>query len=150
MRNIVVDYKKSVISLSSAFEKRAFIPGTDEYKQLQAVRADFPEFRLVTRQFKTNTKQERYRGLNYDYMRDYISKHEEDPKPVLAALEEMIGVSKCHSLGKRYPEIKKWFLERYPAVAEFGTSPSKAEEKAEETSDNVTNLPAPGDEKIPA
>ena len=120
MKAIVIDYAHSSISLSSAFAKKALIPGTDEYAQLQSVRKDFPDFRLVTRQFKTNTKQEHYRGLTYDYMRDYISKHEEDAKPVLAELEKEIGISKCHSLHKRYPTIKAWFLKRYPEIAEFG------------------------------
>ena len=120
MKAIVIDYAHSSISLSSAFAKKALIPGTDEYVQLQAVRKDFPEFRLVTRQFKTNTKQEHYRGLTYAYMRDYISEHEEEAKPVLDELDDQIGISKCHSLGKRYPTIKAWFLKRYPEIAEFG------------------------------
>ena len=160
MKAIVIDYAHSSISLSSAFAKKALIPGTDEYAQLQSVRKDFPEFRLVTRQFKTNTKQEHYRGLTYDYMRDYISKHEEDAKPVLAELEKEIGISKCHSLGKRYPTIKKWFLETYPAVAEFGmdeeqlakwrekqaAEAAKAGEGSEESeaaeNSNVTEMPS--------
>ena len=120
MKNIVVDYANSNISISSAFAKKAFTPGTDEYRQLMSVRQDFPEFSLVTRKFKTNTKQERYRGLSYQFMREYITTHEKDAKPILEELDEMIGISKAHSLGKRYPTIKAWFLERYPAIAEFG------------------------------
>ena len=120
MTAIRINYAESKIILSSAFEKKAFVHGTVEYAQLQAVRNDYPDFVLVTRKFKTNTKQEHYRGLDYPFMRKYISAHEADPKPVLDELEEMIGISQCHSLNKRYPTIKKWFLERYPAVAEFG------------------------------
>lgn len=146
MKAITIDYAHSSISISSAFEKRAFTPGTDEYRQLMAVRKDFPDFRLVTRKFKTNTAQEHYRGLTYGFMRDYISTHEADAKSVLAELDEMIGISKAHSLSKRYPTIKAWFLARYPAIAEFGM------ESSIEAS-NVTNLPSSSDEaevKIPA
>ena len=53
MKPIVVDYRNRTISLSSAFEKKAFTPGTAEYAQLQSVRVDFPDFRLSTREFKT-------------------------------------------------------------------------------------------------
>ena len=120
MTAIKVNYAERKIILSSAFAKKCFIPGSVEYAQLQAVRADYPDFALVTRKFKTNTAQEHYRGLTYDFMRDYISTHEADAKVVLAELEEMIGISKAHSRGKRYPTIKAWFLERYPAIAEFG------------------------------
>ena len=125
MTAIRVNYADRKIIISSAFEKKAFIPGTVEYDQLQAVRKDYPEFALVTRKFKTNTTQEHYRGLGYDFMRDYIRSHEDDPKPVLDVLEEMIGISKCHSLNKRYPTIKAWFLKRYPAIAEFGMTKSE-------------------------
>ena len=120
MTAIKVNYAERKIILSSAFAKKAFIPSTAEYKALQAVRSDYPDFALVTRKFKTNTAQEHYRGLTYGFMRDYISSHETDAKPVLDELNEMIGISKAHSLSKRYPTIKAWFLERYPAVAEFG------------------------------
>lgn len=156
MTAIYVNYAERKIVLSSAFAKKAFIPNTDEYRQLQAVRNDYPDFVLKTRQFKTNTKQERYRGLTYDFMRDYIRTHEDEPKPVLAALEEMIGNSKCHSLGKRYPTIKKWFLETYPAVAEFGMDEEqlakwREKQAADAESANVTEMPSSSDEeKIPA
>ena len=145
MKNIFVDYAHSSISISSAFAKKALIPGTAEYAQLMNVRKDFPEFRLVTRQFKTNTKQEHYRGLTYDFMRDYISTHEADAKVVLAELEEMIGISKAHSLHKRYPTIKAWFLERYPAIAEFGMATPKQNQE-----ENVSQLPEAEDKVVEA
>ena len=123
MKALVVDYANGVISLSSAFEKKAFTPGTSEYAQLMAVRNDFPGFRLATRQFKTNTKQDRYKGLTYDFMREYIKRVEGNDAPaVLEGLEDMIEISKCHSTCKRYPSVKKWFLERYPDVETFGMS----------------------------
>ena len=141
MTAIKVNYAKRKIVLSSAFAKKCFTPGSVEYTQLQAVRADYPDFALVTREFKTNTAQEHYRGLTYDFMREYIGSHEKDAKVVLAELEEMIGVSKAHSLHKRYPTIKAWFLDLYPAIAEFGMTKSEnisqlseAEDKAVETS----------------
>ena len=145
MTAIRVNYAERKIVLSSAFAKKAFTHGTDEYRQLQAVRNDYPDFALKMRKFKTNTAQERYRGLTYDFMREHIRTHEADPKPVLAELEDMIGISKCHSIGKRYPTIKAWFLERYPQIAEFGMPKDDAE------SANVTEMPSSSDEEqIPA
>lgn len=127
MTAIRINNAERKIILSSAFEKKAFVYGTVEYAQLQAVRNDYPDFVLVTRKFKTNANQEHYRGLTYDYMREHIKSHEANPQPVLDELDEMIGISKCHSLNKRYPTIKAWFLERYPAVAEFGMPKSEPE-----------------------
>ena len=137
MTAIKVNYAERKIILSSAFAKKCFIPGSVEYAQLQAVRADYPDFALVTRKFKANTAQEHYRGLTYDFMREYIGTHEKDAKVVLAELDEMIGISKAHSLHKRYPTIKAWFLERYPAIAEFGMT----------RSENVSQLPIIADEE---
>ena len=119
MTAICVNYAERKIILSSAFVKKAFIPGTDEYKALQSVRNDFPDFALATRRFKTNTAQEHYRGLTYEFMHDYISTHEKDAKAVLEELDEMIGISKCHSLNKRYPTIKAWFLDEYKEIKEY-------------------------------
>ncbi len=124
MKNIVVDYHNGKISLSSAFERKAFTPGTAEYAQLMEVRHEFPDFRLETRQFKTNTTQDRYKGLTYPYMRWYIGEVEskENVPAVLDALESLIRISKGHSTNRRYPLVKKWFLNRYPEFAEFGMS----------------------------
>ncbi len=142
MTAIKVNYAERKIVLSSAFVKKAFIHGTDEYKALQSVRSDYPDFALVTRKFKTNTAQEHYRGLSYDFMREYIGSHEKDSKPVLDELEEMIGISKAHSLNKRYPTIKAWFLDRYPAIAEFGMTKSENVSQLPEAEDKAAEAPA--------
>lgn len=146
MKNIVVDYDKSVITISSAFKKKAFIPGTNEYKELTAVRHDFPEFRIEVRQFKTNAEQDRYKGLTYDYMRWYIENRDNaNSETMLKALDEMIDVSKCHSKSRRYPSIKKWFLESYPNVATFGmTEEELANWNEAQKNSNVTQFPATG------
>lgn len=39
---------------------------------------------------------------------------------ILDELEEMISISHCHSQSRRYPVIKKWFLDKYAQVLEFG------------------------------
>ena len=89
MKSITVNYSESTIVLSSAFEKKAFTPGTAEYAQLMEVRHEFPNFRLSTRQFKTNTKQDRYKGLTYDYMRWYVSQVEGENAPAVQGSQHL-------------------------------------------------------------
>ena len=120
MTPMKIDYSNSKIILSSAFEKKAFTVGTQEYAALQAVRQVHPSFAIAIRQFKKNTKQEHYKGLTYDFMRNYIISAEGKDSAVLKELDDKLDISKCHSLGRRYPTIKSWFLERYPNVTEFG------------------------------
>jgi hypothetical protein len=64
-------------------------------------------------------------------MEHYIGTHEPDDQvdEVLAHFEELKLISQCHGKRLRYPTIKKWFLNRYPDVAQFGMEPVVADEK---------------------
>ena len=116
-----IDVKKMTLVYDRAFAKNCFIVGTAEYAQLQDAMKTFPNFKLEQRSIKKNAKKECYKGLNYEYMREYIACHEEkeDREAVLAELEEMIVISKCHSVAYRYPTIKKWFLAKFPEIKEY-------------------------------
>lgn len=131
MKNIEVLSAARTIVMSSAFEKKTRKFGSTEYNMLQQARHDNPGYTEVIREFKTNTKQDRYKGLTYDYMRWYIplAESEEDAPAVLAGLEYLINVSKSHSNCKRYPTVKSWFLKRYPDVEIFGMDDEKLDEK---------------------
>ena len=39
---------------------------------------------------------------------------------VVAEFDNMLLISQCHSKGYRYPTIKKWFLDKYPEISQFG------------------------------
>ena len=161
MKPITVDYSSEIIILSSAFKKKAFTPGTPEYATLMSVRNDFPGFKLETREFKKNTKQEHYHGLTYEYMRWYIERTEdkESVQTVLSAFEKLLEISKGHSKGRRYPIVKGWFLKRYPDFAEFGMTDKELgkyhewvkkmnnreeNQKSSKENSNVTQFPATG------
>ena len=145
MKNMTIDPTTSTIALSSAFKKKAFTPGTTEYAEFMAVRREFPDYKLAVREFKTNTKQDRYKGLTYAFMREYIAKVEgENAQPVLDGLDYMIDISKCHSTCKRYPVVKKWFLNRYPDVETFGMNEEELTKwkanKDKASKSNITEL----------
>ena len=108
--------------MDRTFAKNAEIVGSDEYNKLQACRQDYPDYTVVRREIKRNPNQERYGGLNYNYMEDYIMTHEsaETVDAVLDEFNEMKLVSKGHSRAFRYPTIKRWFLQRYPEFTMFG------------------------------
>ena len=117
-----VDAVNRQLVMDKTFAKNAQIVGSAEYDMLQRARSDYATYSVVTRQIKRNLNKESYRGLTYQYMEDYIAAHEdyETAKAVLDELEEMRLISQCHSKAFRYPTIKKWFLERYPEVRNFG------------------------------
>ena len=126
-----VFYAEGIIEMNTTFAKMTQNPLSDEYALLQKPRMETPAFTVRRRQLKTNPKKDTYKGLTYEYMEHYIGTHEPDNQvdEVLAHFEELKLISQCHGKRLRYPNIKKWFLNRYPDVAQFGMEPVVADEK---------------------
>lgn len=131
MRDIRIDRDNDRIVLTRAFAQKADDPKTEEFLILQNAMNTYPTFRVVNHTIKKNPNKECYKGLTYDYMREYIAGHEPRAtvENVLNELEDMIGISKCHSKGYRYPTIKKWFLDKYPEVERFGKDEKQVKTK---------------------
>lgn len=129
-----VKYAKSVIEVNTIFAKMMENPMSDEYALLQKIKMENPGFTVRHRQIKTNPKKDTYKGLTYEYMRDYIITHTspEEELAAVAEFDEMILVSKCHGKSLRYPTIKKWFLAKYPEVAKFGAIEAEDKSQKEE------------------
>ncbi len=83
-----------------------------------------------------------YKGLTYQYMEDYIITHESDEtrEAVLEEYNELRLITQCHSKAFRYPVIKKWFLAKYPEIANFGKVAKQ---------NNITDFPT-AEEQTPA
>lgn len=130
MRDIRIDRANSRIVMTSKFAKKADDPRTEEFRLLQEVMETFPTFKVQNHTIKKNPNKECFKGLTYDYMREYIKTHEDEDtvEYALAKLEDLIFTSKGHSKGYRYPTIKKWFLEMYPNFKSFGEDVHKNEE----------------------
>lgn len=130
-----VNYKDSQLVMDKTFADNAVYVGSREYNMLQEARIAYPNFAVVTRKIKRNPEKKTYHGLTYEYMRNYIMTHEkkENILDVLNEFEEMLYMSRCHSAGYRYPVIKRWFLERYTEIAEFGMPKLEKVSREEET-----------------
>ena len=117
-------HEDGVIEMNKTFAKMVENPFSEEYAFLQKIRRDYPEYKVTIREIKKNPNKETYAGLTYQYMKDYIILHTapEDEAEAMAEFNELVLISKCHSKALRYPAIKKWFLAKYPEVAEFGCS----------------------------
>lgn len=117
-----IDFAKNRIMMDRTFAEKCRDTRSAEYEHLQRVRQDYPEFTVQRREINKNTSKETYAGLTYAYMERYIAAHEsaETLEAVLEEYNELRLISKCHKRSRRYPTIKKWFLEKYPQIAEFG------------------------------
>ena len=130
MREIRIDRENNKIVMTRKFAKKADDPTTKEFRLLQEVMATYPTFSVNNHTIKKNPNKECYKGLTYDYMRDYIRTHEAgaNVEGALAELEEMIFKTKCHSI--RYAHVKKWFLESYPSIDDFKKRDTEERTKA--------------------
>ena len=66
--------------MDRTFAQKVTDTSSSEYRHLQEVRRDYPDFKVVLRKIKKNPNKETYKGLTYKYMRDYILTHEDDEK----------------------------------------------------------------------
>ena len=141
-----IDFSKNRIMMDRTFAEKCCDTRSAEYEHLQRVRQDYPEFSVQRREIKKNTSKETYAGLTYGYMEHYIITHEEAATraEVLAEYNELRLISECHKRSRRYPTIKKWFLDKYPQIAEFGMEKDQQQEepKMEVVSGGVEQLPA--------
>lgn len=145
MTNILrIDHANKSLIMDKTFEKNSSIFGSRESQMLEEARRAYPTYSVARRQIKKNSNQEHYNGLTYEYMRWYIQTHEEGEAltKILAEFDELLLISKRHSKGKRYPTIKKWFLELYPEVKTFGMSAEQLEafQKAQEEKANAERV----------
>ena len=141
MKNTLkINHENKTIVMDRTFAKFAENTRSEEYAHLQQVRKYYPTYTVMLRKIKTNPNKERYAGLTYDYMKRYIVRNVKDMKKrhgILLELDDMIFISECHSKGKRYPTIKKWFLNTFPEVKEFGL-PKEDEDDVMENQEMVS------------
>ena len=144
MKNTLkLDHAKRTIVMDRTFAKFAANTMSQEYAHLQTVRQDYPEYQVVQRKIKRSKTKECYRGLNYEYMEDYIKTHgsKEECAKNLAEFKEQKLISLCHSTSRRYPTIKKWFLAKYPEVMEFGMPDAAEENSSAEDNEVAYEMP---------
>lgn len=122
MKNTLkINHENKTIVMDRTFAKFAENTRSEEYAHLQQVRRDYPDYAVTTRTIKRNSEKETYKGLTYEYMEEYILRHESEEKQleVIREFHELRTISKCHKQGLRYPTIKRWFLEKYPEIVDF-------------------------------
>ena len=125
----VIDYTNSTITVNSSFYEKMQDPTSEEYKLIKAIRADYPEMRIVNRTHKTPTKYvskstgekfncNQFKNLTYKNMEAFIDSLP-DNKELMSAFKFL---KYCGSLPQtsRYTAVRKWFVAQFP---EFRKNP---------------------------
>lgn len=112
--NIKINDKNHTIEIIKKFATAAKRFGTPEYDDLQAVRRDYPRYRI---EIKTAAKKaDCFKGLTIKYMESYIRNHDDEETLtnffVLCGKDEN-GDDQEFAATATYGEIKKWFLDSH-------------------------------------
>ena len=117
---IRINTEKRAIEVTKNFNNASHRYGTEEYKALQNVRRDYPEFPVVVK--TARTKVDHLKGLTYKFMEKYIASHD-DAEARMAIFNDLRGKSDdALDFGMEaltYGQVKVWFLKTYPEIEAF-------------------------------
>lgn len=111
------------IEMSKTEAKAAGKINSEEFKTLRQYMEMYPGFEI---EIKTTAKRKvEFKGLDYDYMRAYIKKHDPDGT-IMAEFNKLTAQDKKnkvegaeHLKSANYSAVKKWFLKQYPEIKKF-------------------------------
>ena len=111
------------IEMSKKEAKAAGKIGTPEFEELKSYMKEYPSFEI---QIKAPAKRKvEFRGLDYNYMRTYIQKHDDEDGKIMAEFRELIAQDKEGKEGferakaANYAQVKKWFLAKFPEIQKY-------------------------------
>ena len=112
------------IEMSKKEVKAAGKIGTPEFEEVKSYMAIYPGFEV---QIKAPTKRKvEFRGLTYEYMKNYIKKHDDEDGKIMAEFNDLIALDKKnkvegaeHLEAAGYLDVKKWFLAKFPEIKEY-------------------------------
>lgn len=123
MKTITISYTTNTIDITKKFAEAAGKIGSKEYRELQEVRRDNPGFTINVVADKKKAPKNNYAGLDFNYMKSYIEKHDDEEMSIMAEYLELRGESKdAKAIGAKSAsifEIRVWFLRKYPEIKDF-------------------------------
>ena len=107
-----------VIEMNKTEAKAAGKVNSNEFAELNALRAAYPNFRVV---IKTTKSRDNMKGLTVDYMKKYIETHDDEDSAVMMEFFALRGLDESGNKLEvaqpvSYGELKLWFLSKYPEV----------------------------------
>ena len=124
------DLFANAIILTKSEARNAGKPNFPEYADLMNLRRDFPNFPIKIA--AAPKKNNRIKGLDYDYMEKYIKNHKSE---LLAEFYELCGKDETGNkkelaAAASYGEVKMWFLTKCPEIEAMSEKVNKIVEEA--------------------
>ena len=126
--------------VTKAFEKKACIFGTDEFKMWREYKAMFPKAVMTTKSIKKNPNQKTRRNLTFKNMVEYINTYPEaEAKKLMEEYETIQKRSKVQASPYQY--VLSWFeakFEGYNDLKQF-MAQKEEERSAEDAASETAN-----------
>ncbi len=134
---MTINYTNNTIEMSKTEAKAAGKCGSDKFDELQTLKAAEPTFRVVIVK-STAKKGDRFKGLTYEYMENYIKAHDDEEHSILTIFNELRGLDengqkKELAASATYGEIKMWFLSQFPQIEAMSANINEILDKARKT-----------------
>ena len=113
---VQVNHFNHTIYVRPTWAKKARNINSDEAAIIKEIAEAYPKYNVSVKGINIKKKKECYKGLSYNTMEEYISSHDPDGS-IMKEYKEKREQAKGHSI--RYPNIKHWFLEKYPNYDNF-------------------------------
>ena len=112
--------------VTKAFEKKACIFGTEEFKRWREYKAMFPNAVMTTKSIKKNTNKKTRRNLTFANMVEYM-KTQENSEDLLAEFETMKSRSKIQASPYQY--VLSWFEAKFEGYNDLKQFMAQKEEE---------------------
>ena len=111
MKNVIKMIDEKTAQVTKAFQKKACIYGTEEFKLWREYKAEFPEAVMVTKDIKKNPlKKTSSKNMTYKNMAMFI-RELDNAEEVMAEFESIYNKSKVQANPYRY--VLAWFMEKF-------------------------------------
>ena len=140
-KNVIKYINDTTAQVTKAFEKKAAIFGTEEFKQWREYKAMFPNAKMTTKSIKKNPDQKTRRNMTYENMEAYIMTFDEEN--VKKYMDEFHTIKKRSKIQKSpYQFVLSWFeatFEGFNDLAQFMNQ--KEEERKQKEAEATENKP---------
>lgn len=111
-----IDHINKKLIMDSKFAKAQANVGSYEYNWLLDAHNNYPNYEIIQKTIKKNSKKRTYKGLKYEFIEKYIRLcgNAEENYEVYKTLRLL---SECN--GSKYQTVRAWFFQTYPEVEAY-------------------------------
>ena len=129
-RNAIIYINDEKARVTKAFEKKACVFGTEEFKLWREYKAMFPKAQMVTKKIKKSENQKKRRNRTYENMEEYIKTLADEA--IEAEFKTIKKRSKIQT--SPYQFVLDWFEERFKGYDDMEAFMSQKEEERKDCS----------------